>query len=60
MALSHNSLASYYRTNFILMQHHQYSLSEIESMMPWEREVYINLLTEHLKQEKDRMKNRRS
>lgn len=57
MALSHNNLASYYRTNFNLMQHHKYSLTEIENLIPWEREVYINLLINHLREEQDRIKN---
>lgn len=34
------------------MQHHKYSLTELENMIPWEREVYIGLLLEHLKEEK--------
>lgn len=29
------------------MQEYQYSLTEIENMMPWEREVYISMLLEH-------------
>lgn len=33
------------------MQHHKYSLSEIDEMIPWEREVYISLLIDHLKAE---------
>jgi hypothetical protein len=41
-----------------MMQHHNYSLSELESMMPWEREVYINLLKEHL-EELERERNTR-
>jgi hypothetical protein len=32
------------------MQHHKYSLSEIENMMPWERQVYTSLLMQHLEQ----------
>ena len=36
------------------MQHHKYSLSELEDMMPWEREVYVSLLTNYLKEEKER------
>ena len=31
------------------MQEHQYSLTELENMMPWEREVYVTFLIEHLK-----------
>jgi len=36
------------------MQHHKYSLSELENMMPWEREVYVSLLVNYLKEEKER------
>jgi hypothetical protein len=51
MALSHDNLANYYTMNFQLIQHHKYSLSEIEEMMPWEREVYMTLLSEFIKEE---------
>lgn len=37
------------------MQHHKYSLTEIESMMPWEREIYLSLLQEHIKEENERI-----
>jgi|TARA_A200000159_G_C7279345_1_gene320795 hypothetical protein len=37
-----------------MMQHHNYSLTELENMMPFEREVYVALLVEHLKEEKER------
>ena len=37
------------------MQHHKYSLTEIESMMPWEREVYIGLLSQYIKEENERI-----
>jgi len=36
------------------MQHHKYSLSELENMIPWEREVYVSLLVTYLKEEKER------
>jgi hypothetical protein len=39
-----------------MMQHHQYSLKELEEMLPWEREVYVTMLLEHLKEESDRQK----
>jgi len=39
-----------YKTNFALMHHHKYSLTEIENMMPWEREVYTTLLMQYLDQ----------
>jgi len=37
------------------MQHHKYSLSELELMLPWEREIYVNLLSNYIKQENDKM-----
>ena len=36
------------------MQYHKYSLSELEDMLPWEREVYVSLLVNYLKEEKER------
>jgi len=41
------------------MQHHNYSLSDLENMVPWEREIYVGLLVEFIeKQEEERNKNR--
>ena len=37
------------------MQHHKYSLTELENMMPWEREVYIGLLSQYIKEENERI-----
>ncbi len=39
-----------------MMQHHKYSLEEIENMLPWEREIYIGLLTKFLEEEKEKVK----
>ena len=51
MSMAHTSLESYYQINFALMQHHKYSLTEIENMIPWEREVYLTLLEQHIEEE---------
>ena len=37
-----------------MMQHHNYSFTELENMMPWEREIYIGLLLNYLEEEKKR------
>ena len=37
------------------MQHHKYSLTELENMMPWEREIYLGLLEEHVRKENERV-----
>jgi len=49
---------NYYKTNFALMQHHDYSLDELENMMPWEREVYLGLLMNYLEEEEKERKKR--
>jgi hypothetical protein len=36
------------------MQYHKYSLTEIENMMPWEREIYLTLLENHIKEEEEK------
>jgi len=52
-------LESYFRLNFALMQYHKYSLSEIENMMPWERDIYVGLLQQHLEEEQLKEQQRR-
>ena len=51
MSMAHEDLESYYKLNFALMQHHKYSLTELENMMPWEREIYVSLLQQHVEEE---------
>jgi len=38
------------------MQHHKYSLTELDMMIPWERDIYISLLVEYLKVENEKLK----
>ena len=38
------------------MQHHKYSLTELEDMMPWEREIYMGLLMQWIKEENERIR----
>ena len=49
--MSHTSLEVYFKTNFALMQYHKYSLSDLENMMPWEREVYVTMLQQYIEEE---------
>ena len=46
------ALENYYKINFALLQYHKYSLTEIENLIPWERDIYIGLLQQHLEDEK--------
>jgi hypothetical protein len=43
--------------NFALMQYHKYSLEDIDNMMPFEREIYVAMLVQHLEEEKQRMES---
>mgnify|MGYP003138920364 FL=1 len=49
--MAHTDLASYYQINFSLMQHHKYSLTELENMIPWEKDVYVTLLQQYIEEE---------
>tara|TARA_B100001287_G_scaffold140860_1_gene118525 strand:- start:1219 stop:1392 length:174 start_codon:yes stop_codon:yes gene_type:complete len=49
--MAHTSLESYFKINFALMQHHKYSLTEIENMIPWEKDVYVTLLEQYIEEE---------
>lgn len=41
-----------------MMQHYNYSLTELDNMMPWEREIYVGMLRQHIEEENERMKQR--
>ena len=56
IGLSHDSLENHYQTNFNMMQHHKYSLSELDTMLPWERQIYIALLQEYVEKENERIR----
>ena len=49
--MAHTDLESYFRINFALMQHHKYSLTELENMIPWERDIYLALLQQYIETE---------
>jgi hypothetical protein len=39
-----------------MMQEHNYSLIELDDMMPWEREVYVELLKQHIEKKNEEIK----
>jgi hypothetical protein len=53
-------LENYFRLNFALIQYHKYSLWEIENMIPWERDVYVGLLEQHLEEERSKQQQQSS
>ena len=58
MTLSKVTLEGYYKSNFTLMQHFNYSLSDLEGMMPWEREIYLKLLESHIQEINEKQKRK--
>ena len=55
--MAHEDLESYFKVNFALVQHHKYSLTELENMIPWEREVYLSFLQQHIEEENLKQKH---
>ena len=51
MICSHNNLSNYYQLTFQLMQHHKYNLTEIENLIPFERDIYVEMLINHIEEE---------
>lgn len=47
--LCHTNLVIYYQTIFAMAQHYKYQISEVEAIMPYERDIYVTMLVEHLK-----------
>lgn len=54
--LGYETLKNYYTTNFTLIQHHKYSLSELDNLIPWEKQIYVTMLAQHLKEQNEQMK----
>ena len=42
------------------MQHHKYSLTELDSMIPWERDIYVSLLVNYINEENEKIKQQQS
>jgi|TARA_R100000479_G_C6213548_1_gene139069 hypothetical protein len=43
-----------------MVTHYKYSLSELENMMPWEREIYVGLMLQYIEEEKMRIEQERN
>jgi hypothetical protein len=58
VSLGYDNLINHYKVNFALMQHHNYTLSDIDNMISFERQIYLNMLIDHLEKEKQRLEKR--
>jgi hypothetical protein len=48
------------QTNFALIKFHNYTLEDLENMVPWEREVYIILVENWIKEQNDQAREQAS
>jgi len=44
---------------FALAQYHHWSLNELNDLIPWEKEIYLSLLINHIKDEEEKQKRER-
>ena len=51
--MSHNSLHNYYSSIFSMAQHHKYSIDEIERLMPFERDIYVEMLAAFIRKQEE-------
>lgn len=51
--LSHTTLAMYYENTFALAQHHNYSISDIETLVPFEKYIYVDMLVAFIQKQKE-------
>ena len=56
----HMDLENYYQLNFALVQYHKYSLTEIENLIPWERDIYVTMLINYIEEENEKIKQRQA
>jgi hypothetical protein len=54
--MSHNTLENYYVSIFSLVQHHKYSIKDVENLIPFERDLFVELLLQYLKELEDQRK----
>jgi len=54
LSMCHSNLEAYYHMQFALAQHHNWSLTELDSLIPFEREIYINMLMDYIQKENER------
>lgn len=52
--LCHINLGDYYKMIFSMAQHHKYSITEIESMLPYERDLYFGMLVDYIEKQNEK------
>lgn len=50
--LGYSNISIFYKTMFSLVQHHKYSLTELENLMIFERDIYVDMLINYIEEQK--------
>lgn len=51
--LCHINLRDYYKIIFGMAQHHKYSITEIENMLPYERDLYFGMISDYIEKQNE-------
>lgn len=54
--LCHTTLGNYYQVLFAMVQHHKYSIEELERLIPYERDLYFAMLINWIEEQKEKQK----
>jgi hypothetical protein len=55
--VSYDSLSNYYETMFSLIQFHNWSPQWVEGLVPWEKHIYVDMLTKYLRAESEKRRD---
>lgn len=50
--LGYSNISIFYKTQFAMVQHHKYSLTELENLFIFERDLYVDMLISYLEEKK--------
>jgi hypothetical protein len=53
--MNYERLSNVLETNFIMTKEHNFSITELENMLPWERQIYLGLVVNYVKEQKEKM-----
>ena len=56
LSFGDGALAEYYKLNFSLLYYHKFDVNLFDNMIPWEKDVYINMLANKIKEEEEKRK----
>jgi hypothetical protein len=53
--MAYSSLTSYFKTLWAMVHHHKWTVSEIENLTPWERDIYVEMTAQYIQEQEAAM-----